>query len=254
MINFEQRKKRTSGTIQCSSTKQNRAFIDNRDSKATLKHNEGDNLVLQRQLKYGEQILPYYEASKLFSFPLDIVRMAEMQERLANVIKNSMVFEFKQVKEYIRTGRRNKLIDKFIEVPVKTPLIDEEIKETVSELFEVIDGKKVLNDTVTLIDEENIVICIDQHQNKHQKNNIGKLGTWKSQKGTCFAAYKDLDWHRENTAQVMKKWVETLDFKANSKYFTNKKVDIDGIIYDGVAQSDGVYKVALYHCNPVKPE
>ena len=77
--------------------------------------------------------------------------------------------------------------------------------------------------------------------------------------GSKFAAGKGLQWHRDNTAQVVKSTVQQAvagKLATPTKDYTPSKVPKDGIVYDLIIRYDeptGKY-VGSYHCNPLVNE
>ena len=113
---------------------------------------------------------------------------------------------------------------------------------------------------IELLDEDNIVVLIDHHQQKHQLSLIPHFPTYTGKPGTKFAPGKDLAWHTNNTAQVVKSTVEDAVKNGTMTPATDSlspsKDAIDGIIYDLTITYDkpsGKY-VGSYHCNPVVGE
>lgn len=117
----------------------------------------------------------------------------------------------------------------------------------------------VADDCIELLDEDNIVVVMDSHQQKHQRTQIPKFGTYIGKPGTKFAEGKDLDWHKANTARTVHTSVATSvqqGLIVPGQTYAPSKDAIDGINYDlGITldQDTGKY-VGSYHCNPVKDE
>ena len=110
-----------------------------------------------------------------------------------------------------------------------------------------------------LSDEQGIVVLMDDHQNKHQRDKIAQFKPYTGEPGTKFAVGKDLDWHRDNTVPVVRETVREAMRTGRAKpgvAYSPSKDAIDGIIYDLTITYDeatGKY-VGTYHCNPVKNE
>jgi len=100
--------------------------------------------------------------------------------------------------------------------------------------------------------DDSIVVGIDKHQNKHQRYKIPGLPQYEGGSGSKFSKEKDLDWHRNNTAQAMLEWARSLLPWGGVKQFMAKKERDGGIIYDASAEMDGTILVVAYHCNPKK--
>jgi hypothetical protein len=110
-----------------------------------------------------------------------------------------------------------------------------------------------------LIDADNVVVLIDDHQQKHQTEKIPQFKAYTGDPGTKFADGKGLEWHRANTARQVKRTVEdavrTTQVTTTTSYAPAKDA-INGIIYDLLISYDdatGKY-VGSYHCNPVVDE
>ena len=116
--------------------------------------------------------------------------------------------------------------------------------------------EKDVSSAVKLIDEDNVEVYIDSHQNKHQhaKAMIAELGIWKSKKGSLFAKEKDLGWHQNNSAVTMKDYALELTLADGEKDIPKKEPMDDGIIYDATVEKKGKKLVAIYHCSPPKTE
>jgi hypothetical protein len=113
---------------------------------------------------------------------------------------------------------------------------------------------------IELLDEDNVVVILDHHQQKHQTTQIPLFGTYQGARGSKFASGKDEDWHRDNTAQVVKETVEEAvksgAMTPDTDSLSPSKDAKDGIIYDLTITYDkptGKY-VGSYHCNPVVHE
>ena len=137
---------------------------------------------------------------------------------------------------------------------------DDEVLEAIFETGGAFARTKVEFDTannIELLDEDNIVVLIDHHQQKHQRDKIAHFPPYTGEPGSKFAAGKNLDWHRRNTAAVVKETVQDcVDRGVTSRTgaYAPSKDAIDGIIYDlGITYDDATGKwVGSYHCNPVK--
>jgi hypothetical protein len=113
---------------------------------------------------------------------------------------------------------------------------------------------------IELLDEDNVVVLIDHHQQKHQLSLIPHFPTYTGKPGTKFAPGKDLAWHTTNTAQVVKSTVleavRNGTMTPETDALSPSKDAIGGIIYDLTITYDkpsGKY-VGSYHCNPVVGE
>jgi hypothetical protein len=112
---------------------------------------------------------------------------------------------------------------------------------------------------IELLDEDNVVVLIDHHQQKHQMDKIPEFPAYSGEPGSKFAAGKGLQWHRDNTAQVVKTTVEQAvagKLATPTKDYTPPKVPKDGIVYDLIIRYDeptGKF-VGSYHCNPLVNE
>jgi hypothetical protein len=139
---------------------------------------------------------------------------------------------------------------------------DEEALERIVETEGEFAQKKVevAAGNLELIDEDEVVVLIDDHQNKHQVDKIAQFKAYTGDPGSKFASGKDLEWHRTTTAETVKETVEEavrdgLVTPDGGNYSPSKDA-IDGIIYDLTISYDpptGKY-VGSYHCNPVVDE
>jgi len=118
---------------------------------------------------------------------------------------------------------------------------------------------------LTLIDEQTIAVGLDTHQNKHQSRVImalgqyagGKAGKW--EKGGKFSTEADEEWHRTNTAPVVRRWVEGLNRAGNLDppgKIVNTDVGDDpedqGYSYIASAMKDSTGRLyGSYHCYPL---
>jgi hypothetical protein len=110
-----------------------------------------------------------------------------------------------------------------------------------------------------LIDEDEIVVILDDHQNKHQRSKIIELKQYSGEPGSKFARGKDLDWHTDNTAEVVKGTIEQAvsdGILSKDVSYSPPKRPIDGITYDLTISwdADTGKWVGSYHCNPVDDE
>jgi hypothetical protein len=110
-----------------------------------------------------------------------------------------------------------------------------------------------------LLDEDEVVVLIDDHQNKHQNSKIAQFKSYTGEPGSKFAVGKDLEWHRGHTALVVKATVEEAvqsELVTPATDYTPSKDPIDGIVYDlRISYDDDTGKyVGSYHCNPVVAE
>ena len=112
---------------------------------------------------------------------------------------------------------------------------------------------------VQLLDEDNIVVIIDHHQQKHQRDKIPEFPAYSGDPGSKFASGKGLEWHRTNTAVAVKAFVLDAVSKklvTATKDYTFKKTPRNGIVYDLLISYDpptGKW-VGSYHCNPLRNE
>jgi hypothetical protein len=142
--------------------------------------------------------------------------------------------------------------------------LDADDDEALEAIFET-EGKfakakvDVPSGNLELIDADNVVVLIDDHQQKHQSEKIPQFKAYTGDPGTKFAGGKGLEWHRANTARQVKLTVEdavrTQKVTTTTSYAPPKDA-IHGIIYDLLISYDdatGKY-VGSYHCNPVVDE
>ncbi|HKE98965.1 MAG TPA: hypothetical protein VKG45_08555 [Actinomycetes bacterium] len=113
---------------------------------------------------------------------------------------------------------------------------------------------------IELLDEENVVVLIDHHQQKHQRDKIPQFPSYEGGKGSMFAPGKGLEWHRQTTAPVVKATVQEAVAQklvtTTMPYAPPKTSKEDGYIYDLIIRYDestGKW-VGSYHCNPTKDE
>jgi hypothetical protein len=112
---------------------------------------------------------------------------------------------------------------------------------------------------IELLDEDNVVVLIDHHQQKHQMDKIPEFPAYSGDPGSKFAPGKGLAWHRQNTAQVVKATVQQAveqQLVTATKDYTPPKTPKDGIVYDLIIRYDeptGKW-VGSYHCNPLRDE
>jgi hypothetical protein len=112
---------------------------------------------------------------------------------------------------------------------------------------------------IELLDEDNVVVLIDHHQQKHQRDKIAEFPAYSGEPGSKFAVGKGLAWHQGNTAQVVKRTVQqsvAQKLVTTTKDYTPAKVPKDGIVYDLIIRYDeptGKF-VGSYHCNPLRDE
>ena len=130
------------------------------------------------------------------------------------------------------------------------------------------------SDVIVLLDEDNFVIGIDSHQNKHQTTLINGFETqYQGAPGSKFSKEKNLEWHKANSAQTVKnimgnifkdddpKKIMRAEYDPRNEdkvktYCIPKKQQEDGYIYDLCMYQDlktGKY-VGTYHCNPIEDE
>lgn len=106
-------------------------------------------------------------------------------------------------------------------------------------------------------EEGNIVIFLDDHQNKHQNPHIPELPSENVGQGSQFAQDEGLQYHRVVTAaqvrETIEEAIEAGTVSPESGSHSPPKNAINGIIYDLTITYDddtGKY-VGSYHCNPV---
>ncbi len=99
-------------------------------------------------------------------------------------------------------------------------------------------------------------VYLEHHQNKHQHKNsmIAEIGTWKAKKGSLFASGKGLQWHRTNTAVMVRNWALSLGLVDGQSRTLKKAPLTDGYIYDASASRAGGVVNVSYHCNPTETE
>jgi hypothetical protein len=144
--------------------------------------------------------------------------------------------------------------------------LDDEDEDAVQRMYET-SGEyaqskvEVAGVDIELLDEDDVVVVLDHHQQKHQKTKIPAFGTYKGKRGSKFAIGKDLEWHRGHTALVVKETIETardqgLVTKDGESYLPSKQTPIDGIVYDLTISFDSATGkfVGSYHCNPLQDE
>ena len=113
--------------------------------------------------------------------------------------------------------------------------------------------------SIELLDEDNVVVLIDDHQQKHQAAPVPGWKMYTGSPGTKFAMGKDLDWHRQTTARTVKTLVEdavNTGRATRHQAYPIAKHEVNGIIYDLIVTFDddtGKW-VGSYHCNPEKSE
>jgi len=119
---------------------------------------------------------------------------------------------------------------------------------------------QVAANNIELSDQDNIVVVLDHHQNKHQRDKIAELPVYTGAPGSKFASGKGLDWHRTTRAPAVRSSVKTAvdagRITPKSGAYSPSKDAIGGIIYDLTITYDddtGKY-VGTYHCNPVVDE
>ena len=87
-----------------------------------------------------------------------------------------------------------------------------------------------------MFDEDNIVVLIDFHQQKHQVTQIPHFEAYTGDPGTKFAPGKDLEWHRRVTARVVKQTVQDAvadgSMTPDTDALSPAKDAINGIVYD----------------------
>jgi hypothetical protein len=139
---------------------------------------------------------------------------------------------------------------------------DDEVLEAIFDTEGKFARTKVEFDTaanIELLDEDNVVVLIDHHQQKHQRDKIAHFPAYSGEPGSKFATGKGLEWHRTNTAQVVKATVlDSVDKQrvTTSTTYAPPKVAKDGIVYDLIVSHDAPTGkwVGSYHCNPLRDE
>src|SRR5262245_53394680 len=114
---------------------------------------------------------------------------------------------------------------------------------------------------IELLDEDNVVVLIDHHQQKHQRDKIPQFPAYQGAPGSKFATGKGLEWHRENTAKVVMATVQGAVAAGRATPTTTSsqpkpQTEQDGYIYGLTIRYDeptGKW-VGGYHCNPPKDE
>jgi hypothetical protein len=110
-----------------------------------------------------------------------------------------------------------------------------------------------------LSDEDSIVVWMDDHQQKHQRDKIPGFKAYIGEPGDKFATGKDLQWHIDNTVPVVRQSIaEAIEAQlvTPTTTYSPSKEAINGIKYDLTITYDdptGKY-VGSYHCNPVVDE
>jgi hypothetical protein len=118
----------------------------------------------------------------------------------------------------------------------------------------------VLNRVVPAQTGRRYVVWLEFHQNKHQSKKIPQLGTWTKRPGDLFGWTKDLDWHKQNTAEWVLTWLqshlEDIRKKKGETETPDKTAtkDDNDVTYDLKAWMEGEVVVGSYHCNPAKSE
>ena len=112
---------------------------------------------------------------------------------------------------------------------------------------------------IELIDADNVVVLIDHHQQKHQRDKIPEFPAYTGEPGSKFASGKDLEWHRGNTAETVKATVlDSVDKRlvTATTTYAPSKVPKDEIVYDLIVSYDAPTGkwVGSYHCNPLRNE
>lgn len=107
-----------------------------------------------------------------------------------------------------------------------------------------------------LMKENNFVVFLESHQNKHQSLAIGQLLTYTGAPGNKFPKQCNIEWHKKNTCPVVLKMMQEACQKkclseTKSVYIPQKEPNND-IIYDVVCCYDPTHKIysAWYHCYP----
>jgi hypothetical protein len=118
---------------------------------------------------------------------------------------------------------------------------------------------EIADGCVKLSDENNVVVIMDSHQNKHQNPQLPELDPYGGGKGSQFSAEKDLAWHVTNTCDKVEIAVAAAVAAKLARpgvVYCPPKTPKGGIIYDITITYDsdtGKY-VGSYHCNPVRAE
>ena len=112
------------------------------------------------------------------------------------------------------------------------------------------------NNNYLVKEENNFVVYLESHQNKHQSMAIGKLKTYTGAPGNKFPSMCDLEWHTNNTCPVvltmMQKAYQEKHLSETERVYIPKKEPINNIIYDVVFCYNPTQKkyFAWYHCYP----
>lgn len=112
------------------------------------------------------------------------------------------------------------------------------------------------NNNYLVKEENNFVVYMESHQNKHQIKAIGKLKTYTGAPGNKFPSMCDLEWHTNNTCPVvlamMQKACQENFLSETKSVYIPKKEPINNIIYDVVICYNPTLNkyLAWYHCYP----
>jgi hypothetical protein len=105
-----------------------------------------------------------------------------------------------------------------------------------------------------LINEKDIEVYMDSHQDKHQNPDSVIYGVWKHKRGSQFASGRGRDWHAANTAVTIRDWALKQSLKEGDLRFPKKVPMSDGYIYDASVMMLKGKIYVTYHCNPLKNE
>jgi hypothetical protein len=147
----------------------------------------------------------------------------------------------------------------------KGAFLDKDDDEAIQALF-LTEGKfarlgmEIAANEFLMSDQDNIVVVLDSHQNKHQNDKIQQLPEYRGGRGAKFASSKGLQWHRDNTEPVVRQRIMQMIQEGKAKPgmipYSPSKDPIGGIHYDLTISYDeetGKY-LGTYHCNPEKSE
>lgn len=113
-------------------------------------------------------------------------------------------------------------------------------------------------DSRQVINQENIAVYIDTHQDKHQHPSSVIFGPWQHKRGSNFAQGKDLAWHAANSAVTIRDYALAAHadglLREGITHYPKKAPMSDGIIYDAAITLIGGKIYVVYHCNPPESE
>lgn len=139
----------------------------------------------------------------------------------------------------------NYYVDLFHKLYCQCSMIPKDTEELVSD-----------KNNYLLMKQDNFVVFLESHQNKHQRLAIGQLLTYTGASGNKFPEQCNITWHQHNTCRVvlgmMQKACKGNYLSETNSVYIPKKEPIDNIIYDVVCSYDPIHKIyiAWYHCYP----